>query len=937
MKNEYKDTLNLPETDFPMKANLATQEPTRLQHWDDIQLYEQIRERFKDRPRFVLHDGPPYANGNIHIGHALNKILKDMIVKSKTLSGFDAPFVPGWDCHGLPIEHAVEKKMGKRMHQQEDKAAFRAACRTFAQEFIDLQRISMKRLGVLADWKHPYRTMSPDYEANVMRTVIRVYERGYLVRGLKPVYWCLDCQSALAEAEIEYENKKSNALYVAFAAVNPAVVGQSFGVSDLSQVDVVIWTTTGWTLEANEAVALNPTLDYALVEAEGAYGLGRFIVSEQLLPTVAESLGWTNVRTLGKAVGKALEGQKFFHPFHTSKQVPLIVGNHVTNEAGTGCVHTAPAHGLEDFWAAQPYNLPVDNPVGPSGVYRAGAYFAGQHIDKIMPGLVEVLTAGKRLLSQAPLVHSYPHCWRHKTPVIFMTTPQWYITLDELKNRALAEIEKVTWLPQSGHARMQSMLKNHPGWCLSRQRLWGVVLPFFLHKETGAVHPDMMTFLPSILAEADTQGIEAWHNVKLSDYLSPEDCANYSKSEDILDVWFDAGSSYACVLAKRPDLKVPADVYLEGSDQHRGWFQAALLTGLAADNLVPFKTVITHGYTVDEQGRKMSKSVGNVVDPLTVIQQSGADVLRLWVASVDYRSEISVSPQILARSGDAYRRIRNTLRYLLSNLNDFDPKQDALPQSEWLSLDAWIVRQVYALQADVIRDYDNYQFHQVAHKVLNFCVLELGSFYLDVTKDRQYTSQKTSVARRSTQTAIYHIASVLVRVIAPMLSYTAEEVWQHMPGEKDDSVFLTEWLSNPVPADDAADERWAACQQLRQVVNKALEAQRAAGGIGGGLEAVVNLYVSAEWHPALTFLGNELRFVLITSEAQWHDIARKPADALETELPGVFITIAASAHTKCARCWHRREDVGTIAAHPTICGRCVDNLPEGIGEVRARA
>ncbi len=941
---DYKQTLNLPKTDFPMRGNLARREPERLKRWQAMGLYQKIRETFAGKPKFVLHDGPPYANGMIHIGHAVNKILKDFIVKAKALSGFDAPYVPGWDCHGLPIELMVEKKVGKA-GVKVSPAEFRRACREYAQSQVELQRKDFVRLGGVADWEHPYLTMAPRFEADILRSFGKIVANGHLSRGAKPVYWCTDCGSALAEAEVEYENKRSPAIDVRFKAVDEQdFLSRCHHVPEhegKGPVSVVIWTTTPWTLPANQAVALHPDLEYALVQCQTEHGPERLLIAEGLLKDVMDRYGIEDYRVIAYCRGKDLEGVRLQHPFY-QRQVPVILGEHVTLEAGTGAVHTAPGHGQDDYVVGQQYGLPVENPVGSNGCFLPNTeYFAGEHVFNANDHVIEVLKEHGALIHEEVIEHSYPHCWRHKTPIIFRATPQWFISMDDkgLRQRALEEIQKVRWIPDWGQARIEAMVENRPDWCISRQRNWGVPIAVFVHKETGELHPKTVEIIEQVAKRMEEDGIDAWFELEPAEILG-EEAEQYDKINDILDVWFDSGVTHECVLRRREELGFPADLYLEGSDQHRGWFQSSLLTSVAMNDRAPYQAVLTHGFTVDEKGYKMSKSRGNVVAPQKVMDRLGADVLRLWVSATDYRGEMAVSDEILKRTSDVYRRLRNTARYLLANMAGFDPAGHAVPHEKMLPLDQWAVDRAWLLQQEVIEAYEQYQFHQVYQKVHHFCAVDMGSFYLDVIKDRQYTCQTDSLARRSAQTAMYHIAEGLVRWLAPILSFTADEIWEFMPGERAESVFLTEWYQGlqSLPETSAMNrEFWEQVMAVREAVSRELEKLRERGGIGSSLEAEVTLYCQPPLYDLLRRLEDELRFVLITSEARLLPLEQAVAGAESAlELEGMKILVAPSGHEKCVRCWHRRADVGSNPQHPELCGRCVENV-EGPGEVRRYA
>ena len=952
--NRYKATLHLPATEFPMRGDLPKREPAALARWQDADLYAQVRAHAKGRPLFVLHDGPPYANGAIHIGHAVNKILKDIVVKSKLMAGFDAPYVPGWDCHGLPIELQVEKKFGK-VGEKIDAAEFRKRCREYAAEQIDLQRRDFKRLGVLGDWDNPYRTMDFRYEADMLRALAKIVDRGHLARGVKPVHWCFDCGSALAEAEIEYADKESPAVDVAYAARDPHALAAKFGVGldDETEVAVPIWTTTPWTLPASLAVSLGPDLEYALVEGPARDGKRRLLVlAEALAEKALKRYGIDEAAVLGRAHGAALENLVLAHPFYAERDIPLILGDHVSAEDGTGAVHTAPGHGQEDFVVGKAYGL-IDrytaaqlNPVDGKGVYLPSTppfgdvVLAGMHIWKANKVIVDALRGNGALLAYFPLVHSYPHCWRHKSPVAFRATPQWFISMDQanLRADALDAIKQVEWFPDWGQARITGMIDNRPDWTISRQRTWGVPIALFIHRETGEPHPNSPALMRQVADRVQAAGADAWYALDAAELLG-EQAKDYDKVTDILDVWFDSGVSHECVLAARPEdgLRKPADMYLEGSDQHRGWFHSALLTGIAMDGHAPYRQVLTHGFTVDEHGKKMSKSLGNVVEPQKVIDQMGADVLRLWVAAADYRNEMSVSDTILKRSADVYRRLRNTARFLLANLNGFDPARDLLPLDDMLALDRWAVHRADALQHQIANAYTRYDFPEVVQALVNFCSVDLGSLYLDVTKDRLYTMREDSRGRRSAQSAMYRIAEAFARWIAPILTFTADEMWAHLPGEHGGHVLFATWYDGLAPMAQGAaldGERFDQLLKMRERVSKMLEPMRAGGEIGAALEAEVHIYFDAPEFKFLEDVQDELRFFFISGDVFLHSRAEAPAEWYETyPVDGYGIHVVKSDKKKCVRCWHHRADVGTHAEHPELCGRCVSNV-EGPGETR---
>lgn len=937
--SDYKHTLNLPETAFAMRGNLAQREPQMLAKWTQDDLYGQIRSAKKGKKTFILHDGPPYANGNIHIGHAVNKILKDIIVKAKTLSDFDAPYVPGWDCHGLPIELVVEKKYGKPGTKLTP-AEFRDKCREYALTQIDAQRTDFIRLGVLGDWHNPYRTMDYVTEANIIRSLGKIIGNGHLQQGFKPVHWCTDCGSALAEAEVEYQDKVSPAIDVRFKVLDDSVAAKfdhPAGHAGQGPISVVIWTTTPWTIPANRAVALNADLQYSLVQVEqGPNGAERLILATELVKDVMARANIEHYHALGFCQGAALDLVQLQHPLYDFS-VPVVLGEHVTTDSGTGCVHTAPGHGQEDFVVGQKYGLEVANPVGANGVYLPDTpLFAGQHVFKANETVVEALKEAGALLVHKAYKHSYPHCWRHKTPIIFRATPQWFISMEQqgLRQTSLAEIEQTRWIPDWGQQRIENMVAGRPDWCISRQRTWGVPIALFVRKDNSALHPRTAELIEQVAQKVEQAGIQAWFDLDAAELLGA-DAADYVKVTDTLDVWFDSGVTHAAVVDARPEFHgAEIDLYLEGSDQHRGWFMSSLMTGVSIKGKAPYKQVLTHGFTVDGEGRKMSKSLGNVVSPQDVMNKLGADILRLWVATTDYTSEMTVSDEILNRAADKYRRIRNTARFLLANLNGFNPKTDTLPFNELVELDLWVVNRAAKLQQEIIDAYDNYQFHQVSQKLMNFCTVELGSFYLDVIKDRQYTAHTESKARRSCQTALYHIAQAMVRWMAPIMSFTAQEIWEALPGQSTPYVFTDVWYPGfaNLPAGKFSDTFWQQLLEVRDEVNKVLEAARREEKLGASLQAEVTLFAGAELAQALSQLGDELRFVLITSTAKVS--AEQPAAAaVATAIKGLSVLVEASTAAKCERCWHHRHDVGADAAHPGICLRCVSNV-EGSGEQR---
>ncbi|AHN24630.1 Isoleucyl-tRNA synthetase [Gilliamella apicola] len=930
---DYKNTLNLPETGFPMRGDLAKREPAMLQNWYDKELYRKIRQVKKGKKVFILHDGPPYANGKLHIGHAVNKIIKDIIIKSKGLSGYDSPYIPGWDCHGLPIEQKVEEQVGKP-GVKVTPAEFRQICRDYAASQVELQKADFIRMGVLGDWQNPYRTMNYDTEANIIRALGKVIKNGHLVKGAKPVYWCTDCMSALAEAEVEYYDKSSPAIDVKFKATDNQTVANKFGINTDLTINAVIWTTTPWTLPASRGIALNETVEYQLVQINDKECL---ILAAELVDSVMKRADITDWTILGSCHGKDLELLRFKHPFLDFDE-PIVLGEHVTVDAGTGAVHTAPGHGAEDFIVGQKYGLEVANPVGGNGCYLpgTGAGLDGLFVFKANKVVVELLKERSALLHFENIEHSYPCCWRHKTPVIYRATPQWFISMDKqgLRAQSLKEIKQVRWIPDWGQARIETMVVNRPDWCISRQRTWGVPMTLFVHKDTEELHPDTLELVEKVAKLVEQNGIQAWWDADIKDLLGP-DADDYRKVPDTLDVWFDSGSTFYSVVGVRPEFAGhEADMYLEGSDQHRGWFMSSLMLSTAIDNKAPYKQVLTHGFVVDGQGRKMSKSLGNIVTPQEVMNKLGADILRLWIASTDYSGEMSYSDEIIKRAADSYRRIRNTARFLLANLNGFDPVKDMIKPEDMVVLDRWAVSMAKEAQEQIIQAYENYDFHKVVQRIMQFCSIEMGSFYLDIIKDRQYTAKSDSVARHSCQTALYHIAQAMIRWIAPILSFTADEIWQYIPApEKQEFVFEDEWYTKLFTLSESEtlnSEYWAQILAIRSEVNKVLEQGRNDKVIGGALEAAVTLYANEDIMATLAKLENELCFVLLTSQASVKPLQAAPAEAVQSDIDGLKIEIAKAQGDKCPRCWHY-----TIDNDPTthLCKRCEENI-NGKGEVR---
>jgi len=927
---DYRKTLNMPDTPFPMRGDLAKREPGWIKEWQERKLYQRIREVASGRPRFVLHDGPPYANGDIHIGHAVNKILKDIIVRSKTMAGFDAPYVPGWDCHGLPIEHQIEKAHGK--HLPGDKA--RELCRSYATEQVARQKKDFIRLGVLGDWDNPYLTMAFGNEADEIRAVGELYRRGYLFKGLKPVNWCFDCGSALAEAEVEYQDKKSPAIDVGFRLEESERIrlAHAFGIDALPAGDcfTVIWTTTPWTIPSNQALNMHPEFTYELVQTSR----GCLVLAAELRAAALARYGLDG-RVLGACKGAALSLVKFRHPFY-DRVSPVYLGEYVTLDAGTGIVHSAPAYGLEDYDSCKKHGMQNDEiltPVQGDGVFAESLpYFGGMNVWKANPRIIEKIAESGCLFASSEITHSYMHCWRHKTPIIYRATTQWFVGMEKreaadkpsLRDAALAAVEATRFYPDWGQARLHAMIANRPDWCVSRQRNWGVPIPFFLHKESGEPHPRTLEFIEAVAKRVEQQGIEGWFSLDAAELLG-DDAGKYDKMRDTLDVWFDSGTTHRTVLrgSHQGESAYPADLYLEGSDQHRGWFHSSLLTGAAIDGRAPYKGLLTHGFVVDGKGMKMSKSKGNVVAPQEVSDTLGAEILRLWVAATDYSGELSISREILARVVEVYRRLRNTLRFLLANTADFDPARQMLPVDRWLEADRYALALTRKLQTQCVADYERFEFHKVIQALMNFCSEDLGAFYLDILKDRLYTTAADSVPRRAAQSALWHILQTVTRLMAPVLSFTAEEIWS-VTGQGE-SVMLATWHTLPGLAEELAlTLRWTQLREIRAEVTKAMEAQREAGKIGSSLQAEVEIRANGEKYRLLASLGDDLRFILICSRVI----------LVQTEsVDGEAVLVTPTPHAKCARCWHWRDDVGHDAQHPELCGRCTSNL-YGPGEAR---
>ena len=917
---DYKDTLNLPGTSFPMKANLPNREPEILKFWDEIHLYEKIRKKGLGKKPFLLLDGPPYANGKIHIGHALNKILKDFIIKSKTLFGYDAPYLPGWDCHGLPIEHQVEKKKGK-VGPKVTAKEFRDHCREYALKQVEDQKEDFIRLGVPGEWENPYLTLDKKYEAEQIRAFAEIYANNHVTHGHKPVHWCLDCESALAEAEVEYMDKVSTSVDVLFKVVDASEFikrTESKKIDDGRDLYIPIWTTTPWTLPSNEAVAMGKDISY------GIYKLtlnGReilVVIANDLKETIKNRWNIENLEVLEEISAENLLGLGLEHPFD-ERTVPVLLGEHVTTENGTGSVHTAPAHGLEDFQLGQENDLDLNCYVNTYGVFiETKESFAKQHIFKSESNIIEKLSDSGLLISSEKFEHSYPHCWRHKTPVIYRTTKQWFISMEnqDFRTACLSSIKDVNWKPTWGEERIHGMIETRPDWCISRQRYWGVPIPLFTHKDDQGIHPNTPDLLNQIADKVEDQGIDAWFDTGIEEFLG-DDANSYEKSTDTMDVWMDSGIAHKTVSRLFDHIKDEADLYLEGSDQHRGWFQSSLLTSVAINNHAPYKEVLTHGFVVDEKGHKMSKSLGNTVSPQSVINNMGADILRLWVASTDYSSEMKISDQILKRNGDTYRRIRNTARFLLSNLSDFDPSKNQKKVHDLVLLDQLAIQRVSVLNEQIKNEYNNYSFHKIVQLLHNFCVNDMGGFYLDILKDRLYTMPADSSGRRSAQTALYIIAESLTRWIAPILSFTSEEIWKHLPERKEESVFLSEWLDIDNPESNVD---WDQLNEINAIVLKALEVARDDGEIGSSLDAHLEISADQKTHDFLTQFSEELRFLFITSS-----VDLQMDDSLDSN-EKMRVNVKKSKAEKCGRCWHRQETVGDSDEHPDICARCISNI-----------
>ena len=917
---DYKETLNLPGTSFPMKANLPNREPEILKFWDEIDLYKKIRKKGDGKKPFLLLDGPPYANGKIHIGHALNKVLKDFIIKSKTLFGYDAPYLPGWDCHGLPIEHQVEKKKGK-VGPKLTAREFRDHCREYALKQVEEQKEDFIRLGVPGEWENPYLTLDKRYEAEQIRAFAEIYANNHVTHGHKPVHWCLDCQSALAEAEVEYMDKVSTSVDVLFKVIDTSEFSkraETKKIDDETDLYIPIWTTTPWTLPSNEAVAMGKDISYGIYKLIFNERDIFVVIANDLKESIKNRWGVESLEMLEEISAENLLGLRLQHPFD-ERTVPVLLGEHVTTENGTGSVHTAPAHGQEDFQLGIKNDLDLNCYVNTYGVFiEAKESFAKEHIFKSESNIIEKLSDLSLLISSEKFEHSYPHCWRHKTPVIYRTTKQWFISMEnqDFRNTCLNSIKDVDWKPTWGEDRINGMIETRPDWCISRQRYWGVPIPLFTHKDDQRVHPDTLNLLNQIADKVEDHGIDAWFDADTKEFLG-DDADSYEKSTDTMDVWMDSGIAHKTVSRLFDHIKGEADLYLEGSDQHRGWFQSSLLTSVAINAHAPYKEVLTHGFVVDEKGHKMSKSLGNTVSPQSVINNMGADILRLWVASTDYSSEMKISDQILKRNADTYRRIRNTARFLLSNLSDFDPSKNQQQVEDLVLLDQLAIQRVSFLNEQIKNDYNNYSFHKIIQLLHNFCVNDMGGFYLDILKDRLYTMPSDSSGRRSAQTALYIIAESLTRWIAPILSFTSEEIWKHLPDRGEESVFLSDWL---VIENSESNVEWDQLNQINAIVLKALEVARDDGEIGSPLDAHLEISADQKTYDFLTQFSEELRFLFITSS-----VDLEMDDSLDSN-EKMRVKVKKSKSEKCGRCWHRQETVGDSDEHPEICARCISNI-----------
>ena len=923
----YKDTLNLPSTKFPMKGNLPQKEPEILQFWKDINLYQEIRNHRKKSKKFLLHDGPPYANGDIHIGHAVNKILKDIVIKSKTLSGYDSPYIPGWDCHGLPIELNVEKKFGKSKFK-DNKNAFRKTCREYAQKQVEKQKIDFIRLGVVGDWENSYTSMDKNFESSIVKSLSEIIKNKHIYYGSKPVHWCIESESALAEAEVEYKDITSNAVYVMFEISDEDSIKRIFNIDSIENCNAVIWTTTPWTLPSNQALAIGTDIMYSMVVLEN----NSLIIATDLIEKVTTKIGVTDYKVIGKTLGKDLVGLIAMHPFY-EREIPIIEANHVTTEDGTGLVHIAPGHGQEDYIAGIENNLEIFNPVNDKGRYiDTLELFGGLSVREVDPQIIDVLTKNNKLLFQEKYNHSYPHCWRYKTPLIFRSTPQWFISMDNnnLRSKIIKSLSNTEWLPSWGLERIENMIKNRPDWCISRQRFWGVPMPLFIHKETKKLHDRTDDILQKAAEIIHLSGIEGWFDYDKQKLLG-SDASEYELTSDILDVWFDSGVTHICVMRER-NLGDVADLYLEGSDQHRGWFQSSLITALATTGKPPYKSVLTHGFVVDADGQKMSKSLGNIISPQDIIKKKGSDILRLWVASTDYTKEMNISDDILNQVSESYRRIRNTAKFLLSNISDFNAVKDKTNLSDLLLLDKWMIHKSINLQNNIIENYNKYKFHQIAQDIQNFCTIELGGFYLDIIKDRLYTTKKTGITRRSCQKTCHIILEMLSTWIAPLISFTAEEIYQSMELKDNKSIFIKKWANYEMTI---SQEEINICEklfQMRQTISKELENLRNNGEIGSSLDADLKLHVNKKYFDLLNNYSEELKFIFITSNCYLEELT-SDSDAHTIDDLKFKVIVEKSNHPKCERCWHKNKTVNFNKDYKDLCKRCYENI-YGDGEQR---
>lgn len=936
--NDYKKTLNLPRTMFSMRGDLLKKEPKILKNWYENNLYQLIRKKNKHKKIFFLHDGPPYANGNIHIGHAVNKILKDIIIKSKNMSGFDAPYIPSWDCHGLPIEQKVEET-SKLSQKKVSTLDFQKKCREYAQNQVEKQKKDFIRLGVIGDWENAHLTMNFKNEANIIRTLSKIIKKKYLYRDFKPIYWCLQCTSSLSDAEIEYSKKKSDSIIVGFKSVNREIIKRLFHCQNLNTkaIYLLVWTTTPWTLPSSKAISIHPNFEYQLIETKN----WNLIIAKELVQNVLNILKvkeWTEINCIQ---GKLLENIKFLHPFFENVNVPIILGKHVTLESGTGAVHTAPDHGIDDYIISQKYNIKTSNLVDFKGDYISDIHpkLNGLNVLKCNSIIIELLIKNNTLFHHAFLTHSYPHCWRHKSPVIYRATPQWFIKIDQkkLRYKLLKETKRVRWVPEWGESRMMEMIKKRPDWCISRQRKWGVPMSIFIHKKTGKIHPNTVFLMEQVAKKVELKGIQAWWNITLKEILGQED-ESYEKILDVLDVWFDSGNTHTSIeYENKKNTKKNADMYLEGSDQHRGWFMSSLIISTLIHEKAPYSEVLTHGFVVDGNGQKMSKSIGNTISPNDIVNTLGADILRLWVASSNYSNDLSISNEILKNSSDIYRRIRNTARFMLANIYDFNPKEDIVLKDNMILLDQWAIGQTKIVQEEIIKYYNNYNFHAVVKRLMYFCSIEMGSFYLDIIKDRQYTLKFNSQERRSSQTAMYYIINSLVRWIAPILSFTADELWSYLPENNSQYVFMEEWFEKlfDLNQDKLFNHQfWDQIIQIKHEINKFLEEEIKNKTINNSLEASIVLYVSPELLGKLEILGQEIKFIFLTSHVTVKLYNNAPKNVKKSaNLRHLKVFIEKFNGEKCPRCWHYFTPTKNHVKNSGICNRCILNTI-GNGEKR---